>query len=244
MPRTRAPIQRAAPCHSQCLLQYWRQLTDLLIYFLSMYTKFHSFAFLLSSSKPRGILPVRFHDIQGKREQGSLSIQVYVLFDLRSFSAFLSHFLPPNPKVFQKTSVFLKTQMFSFFFSTPTEKIGNTRCEIFLIPICPPLNNTPPTTAGSLLVSFRPFLSSQGSFPTICVSSSPTARCTPRNIASHTENDVPSSVLSQVMSKEQFSQPGSAQLKKGLRTKRKQVYYKERGKKKNLKGKFDMFILQ
>lgn len=163
-----------------------------------MYTKFRSFAFLLSSSKPRGILPVRFHDIQGKREQGSLSIQVYVLFDLRSFSVFLSHFLPPNPQSLLENFSILKDPDVSFLL---LHSHGEDRKhQVWNIPICPRLNN--PSPPRSLLVSFRPCLSSQESFPTICVSSSPTARCTPRNTASHTENDVPSSVPSQVMSKE------------------------------------------
>lgn len=105
-----------------------------------------------------------------------------MLFDLRSFSDFLSHFLSPNPQWLFKKFNILKDPDVSFLLSHAHRK--DRKHQVWNVPVSPPpLNKSP-----SMLMSFHPCLSHQGSYPTICLLdliSSHIPRCTARTIVSH-----------------------------------------------------------
>lgn len=134
--------------------------------------------------------------------------------------ASLCHVLSPNPRASSKPSMFLKTQLSSF------PPWGDRKYQVWNILVCPPPFNT-----DLLTVNFYSGLSPQGSPP------SPTmwlldaiSSHTPRAPGSLTEGGWPSQFPFWAIKKELFSQPRSAHLKRGFRTKG-EWEYREEGQK-------------
>ena len=161
-------------------------------------------------------------------------IGLFFFFNLRLFSAFLPHFLSPNPQWLLENFSIPEDPDVSFL---PSQSHWEDRKhQVWNVSVCPP-----PLSTHLLSGSFHPCLPSQGNYPLslVCWTPSllthPDAQPRPQFL---TEDGVLSYVPSWVINKEQFSQVRSAQLKEDFRTKRKRVYSEERAKepwKENLR---------
>lgn len=185
------------------------------MHFISTHATFLRSTFLLSkqqTQRPSRTTPYNTSGTQGGQGLSLLNYTCKIGFkDLTSFLPSFTCCLPV-PNGFLKTSLFLKSQMSHFFLATPTEKTGNTRCEMSLFV---PLHSTH-TSCGllSLLVvsGLLPCHLSAGS-----------------HLFSHTQDHNLSlggwfasihSILGYDQT-ESFSQPRPAHLKRDFRTKRK-----------------------